>query len=190
LYCHCAYAKVIPTEVKDQVLAGLAASDAAFETVPDLCEMSAQRDPALQQLAQLGDLRIAACYPRAVRWLFAAAGAPLAKQGVEICNMRVASAEQVVQRLLSPEPAAVEPADTSEGGRESFLLAAAAANDAEVQQKRLPTPLAAAMLISLLLSPRRPPDEHCRRRSRGVVRRQREPCAGAGTPVGPLAGAA
>lgn len=111
LYCHCAYAKVIPQEVKDQVLAGLAASDAAFETVPDLCEMSARRDPALLPLTQAGDLRIAACYPRAVRWLFAAAGAPLPKEGVEVLNMRVSPAEQVVERLLSFEPPQAAPAD-------------------------------------------------------------------------------
>lgn len=111
LYCHCAYAKVIPQEVKNQVLAGLATSDVAFETVPDLCEMSARRDPALLPLTQAGDLRIAACYPRAVRWLFAAAGAPLPKEGVEVLNMRVSPAEQVIERLFRFEPPQAAPAD-------------------------------------------------------------------------------
>ena len=39
--------------------------------------MSARRDPALKQLADGGAGKIAACYPRAGKWLFAAAQSPL-----------------------------------------------------------------------------------------------------------------
>jgi hypothetical protein len=101
LYCHCAYAQVVPPEVKAQVLAKLAESGVAFEAVADLCELSAKRDPAMAQLAAGGPVKIAACFPRAVRSLFIAADAPLPEQGVEICNMRTESAEQVVEALLS-----------------------------------------------------------------------------------------
>ena len=98
LYCHCAYARVVPNEVKQEVLARLAASDIEFEAVPDLCEMSAKRDPRLVELA--GEkLQITACYPRAVKWLFSAAGAPLPDEGVEILNMREQSAEAIVQSI-------------------------------------------------------------------------------------------
>ena len=100
LYCHCAYAQVVPPATKETVLRRLAESGVAFDAVPDLCEMSAKGDPALRQLAEGGALKIAACYPRAVKWLFAAAGAPLPTEGVEILNMRVESAEQVVGALL------------------------------------------------------------------------------------------
>lgn len=103
LYCHCAYAKVVPPEVKEKVLDTLSASGVAFDAVPDLCEMSARRDPALQELAQGGALKIAACYPRAVTWLFSAADAPLPAEGVEILNMRVESAETVIAALLPDE---------------------------------------------------------------------------------------
>lgn len=101
LYCHCAYAKVVPPEVKQQVLEKLAESGVPFDAAPDLCEMSARRDPRLAELASEGAVRIAACYPRAVKWLFAAAGAPLAAQGVEIRNMRVESADDVLAALLA-----------------------------------------------------------------------------------------
>ena len=47
LYCHCAFARVVPAEVRNDVLARLAASAVEFEAVPDLCEMSARRDPRL-----------------------------------------------------------------------------------------------------------------------------------------------
>ncbi len=102
LYCHCAYAQVVPKDVKAEVLRQLTAADVAFDAVADLCELSAKRDPALAELAGEGNLRIAACYPRAVRWLFDAAGAPLPAEGIEILNMRVDSADQVAAALLCP----------------------------------------------------------------------------------------
>ena len=100
LYCHCAYARVVPPEVKNEVLAKLAESGRAFDAVPDLCEMSARRDPKLGELAQGGALRIAACYPRAVKWLFSAAGAPLAEENVEILNMREHPADAILYSIL------------------------------------------------------------------------------------------
>ena len=99
LYCHCSYAKVVPDEVKADVLKRLCASGAAFDAVADLCEMSARRDPSLKRLAEAGAVKIAACYPRAVKWLFHAAGAPLPKEGVEVLNMREQSADDVMKAL-------------------------------------------------------------------------------------------
>jgi heterodisulfide reductase subunit A-like polyferredoxin len=100
LYCHCAYAQVVPKEVKEEVLRQLAASGVAFDAVPDLCELSAKGDPSLARLAGEGDVKIAACYPRAVKWLFTAAGVTLPEQGVEILNMRTEPAEKVVFAIL------------------------------------------------------------------------------------------
>jgi hypothetical protein len=100
LYCHCAFAKVVPTEVKAAVLEGLAEAGVEFEAVPDLCEMAAHGDTRLRELAGEGPLRIAACYPRAVKWLFASAGARLPESGVRIWNMRVEQAGAVVDGLL------------------------------------------------------------------------------------------
>lgn len=107
LYCRCAYAQVVPPDVKEAVLAGLAAADVPFEAVPDLCEMAARRDPHLAVLArEPGPLRIAACWPRAVRGLFALADAPLPQEGVEILNMRCDAAEPILHALGAPPPAA------------------------------------------------------------------------------------
>lgn len=101
LYCHCAFARVVPGDVKAAVLDRLAASSHEFEAVPDLCEMSARRDPRLAELANAGGaLRIAACFPRAVRGLFEAAGSPLPAESV-ILNMRSDSAEQVANDLTA-----------------------------------------------------------------------------------------
>ena len=103
LFCHCAYAQVVPPEVKAAVLKSLCASGVAFDAVADLCEMSARHDPALKQLAEGGAVKIAACYPRAVKWLFAAAQSPLPLEATEVLNMRVESAEDITAALFATE---------------------------------------------------------------------------------------
>ncbi len=100
LYCHCAYAQVVPNEVKEAVLRKLCDSGVSFEAVADLCEASARRDPTLKRLADCGSLKIAACYPRAVKWLFAAAQSPLPADSTEVLNMRVQTADEIVAGLM------------------------------------------------------------------------------------------
>lgn len=99
VYCHCAYARVVPAETKTAVLEGLAAANVEFDAVPDLCEMAARRDPRLAELAASGPLRVAACYPRAVKWLFASAGVNLDETAM-ICNMRTDPADKVLAGIL------------------------------------------------------------------------------------------
>ena len=104
LYCHCAYSRVVPNEVKQEVLARLAASDREFEAVPDLCEMSAKKDARLASLVSNEEpVQIVACYPRAVKWLFSAAGTPLPETGVEVLNMREQTAEIILHTILGVE---------------------------------------------------------------------------------------
>jgi hypothetical protein len=103
LYCHCQYAQVVPPEVKAAVLKQLCASNLPFEAVPDLCELSARRDPSLKRLAAAGPVKIAACFPRAVKWLFAAANAPLPLGATEVVNMRNQTAAEVIAALNSSE---------------------------------------------------------------------------------------
>ena len=101
LYCHCAYARVVPEAVKQEVLAGLAASNLEFEAVPDMCEMSARRDARLAEWVDSGDtLQIAACYPRAIKWLFSGAGVELPEERVKIWNMRELPASDIVTSIL------------------------------------------------------------------------------------------
>lgn len=102
LYCHCAFAKVVPNEVKSAVLQGLSDAGVEFDAVPDLCEMSARADARLTEWSQNGPLQIAACYPRAVKWLFAAGGATLPETGTRVWNMRVESSDVVLNGLLQP----------------------------------------------------------------------------------------
>ena len=103
LYCHCAYAQVVPPEVKAAVLKKLCESGVSFEAVADLCEMSARKDATLKRLAEGDSVKIAACFPRAVKWLFHTAQASLPVNGTEVLNMRVQSADEVAAALFSPE---------------------------------------------------------------------------------------
>jgi len=103
LYCHCQYAQVVPPEVKEAVLRKLCESGMAFDAVADLCELSARQDPSLQRLAEGGAVKIAACYPRAVKWLFHGAKADLPLDGAEVLNMRVQSAEEIAAALFNGE---------------------------------------------------------------------------------------
>jgi len=103
LYCHCQYAQVVPKDVKEAVLRRLCESGVAFDAVADLCEMSARRDPALQQLAASGTVKIAACFPRAVKGLFHQCGADLAADRTEVLNMRTMTAEEVAARLAAED---------------------------------------------------------------------------------------
>jgi hypothetical protein len=101
LYCHCAYARVVPPETKSAVLEGLARAGVAFDAVPDLCEMAARCDSRLRELASGPALKVAACYPRAVKWLFASAGVAAADTPSVVFNMRTAQANEVLRGLLA-----------------------------------------------------------------------------------------
>lgn len=103
LYCNCTYAQIIDPAVKAAVLRQLLDSGKSFEAVADLCEMSARKDPALKRLACGHGVKIAACYPRAVKWLFASAGAPLEAASAEVLNMRELAAAPLVERLLADD---------------------------------------------------------------------------------------
>ena len=106
LYCHCAFAQVVPPETKLAVLDQLSASGISFEAVPDLCEMAARKDPALEEIASADGGTIVACYPRAVRWLFTGAGLTL-PESVRVLNMREAGAPEITTTLGLPEGAAL-----------------------------------------------------------------------------------
>ena len=109
LYCRCAFANVVPDAIKDEVLKQLCDSGASFETVTDLCEMSARKDSRLEKLLE-GDepVKIAACYPRAVKWLLHNAGIPtdISANGdsdesrVQVLNMREQAVGEIMDDLL------------------------------------------------------------------------------------------
>lgn len=125
LYCHCQYAQVVPKEVKEAVLRKLCESGVAFEAVADLCEMAARRDPGLKRLAAEGAVKIAACFPRAIKGLFHQTDADLSIERTEVLNMRTLTAEDVIASLLSAELQPNLPA-----GKETLKMTPAAMTEA------------------------------------------------------------
>jgi NAD-dependent dihydropyrimidine dehydrogenase PreA subunit len=102
IFCHCAYSQVISESVKQQVLEGIRESDIAYSEVADLCEPAARRDSLFQQLGQIQNLKIIACYPRTIKWLFAASGSTMPTD-TEIFNMKTDSPENILNKLNSTE---------------------------------------------------------------------------------------
>lgn len=102
IFCQCKYAQVLPEPVKTAALKALTESGQTFELVDDLCELSARRDATMARIASSGAVKIAACFPRAVKWLFHAAGTPLREEQAEVVNLRTLSAEQAEVAVLNP----------------------------------------------------------------------------------------
>lgn len=112
LYCHCANAQVLLPATRESALRALCESGLPFETVADLCELSARRDPLLKCVATSGDVVIAACHPRTVRCLFAAADAAL-PESTQYLDLRRDDAETIcaaVREIPRAEPV-TEPRD-------------------------------------------------------------------------------
>ncbi len=100
VFCSCVHYETIPQAVKEQVFASLRDAGIAVEAVADLCGMAANRHPRLRHWAQGDPLSIVACFPRAVRWLFEAAGTPLNPERTRLFNMRTQSPEEILNAIL------------------------------------------------------------------------------------------
>ena len=111
IYCHCAHYDLARPEVKSEVLDAIKAGGGEFEAVPDLCRMCAEGDPRLKEWAQADSLKIFACYPRAVKWLFHAGGAPLRDEGVDFVNMRTSEVEEALSSLRTEQSSGTAPKD-------------------------------------------------------------------------------
>lgn len=100
LFCRCARTRAMPEDVKQTVYDGLRRAGVAFEAVEDLCGLAARRDPWLKEFGRREGVRIVACYPRAVQWLFHAGEAPL-PEDAEFFNMRKEEAADILATLMS-----------------------------------------------------------------------------------------
>ncbi len=98
IYCDCAWYDIISEDVKGPVLESLKDGGARFVAVADLCKMAAKKDPVLKEWAKADSVKIAACFPRAIRCLFDFAGAKLSEDAV-IYNMRTQTGEEIILGL-------------------------------------------------------------------------------------------
>ena len=103
VFCDCVYCQTIPGPVRRQVLGALLRSGREIESVDDLCGLAARRDLRLQSWAESPTLTIIACFPRAVRWLFHAAGVTLPQERVRFLNMRTQSPDEITRELMKDD---------------------------------------------------------------------------------------
>lgn len=103
LFCNCVHYDVISQCVREQILNSLSGAGAQVEAVEDLCGLAAERDLRLQAWAQAPSLTIIACFPRAIRWLFHAAGVSLAVDRTRFFNMRTQSVQEILDSLSISE---------------------------------------------------------------------------------------
>jgi Pyruvate/2-oxoacid:ferredoxin oxidoreductase delta subunit len=78
---------------------GLSEAGLAYESVDDLCGAAARNSAAMKRWANESRLCVAACYPRAVRWLFHRAGAALKTDEVRLFNGITEDADAIVAAL-------------------------------------------------------------------------------------------
>ena len=150
VYCHCEYARLIAPDTHAALRAALDAAGQPCTEIADLCTLAARRDPALAALAAGGPLRIAACQPRAVKWLFAAAGAPLAAAHTEVVNLRALAAPAAAARLLAADLQPNVPPDRAAAGTSASPTEAAIPRHAPQTGPAEPAPVA-------ISAPARPP---------------------------------
>ena len=100
IYCGCAWYDIVPEDVRAQVLNSLKDAGVKFSAVSDLCKLAANKDPILKEWVKVDSIKIAACFPRAVRCLFDFAGAKLPEDAV-IYNMRSQTAGEIIAGLLA-----------------------------------------------------------------------------------------
>ncbi len=96
LLCNCVHYDLAPKASKERLARALSQTGLEVETVDDLCGLAARRDPRLQDWAQASSLALVACFPRALRWLFHAAGAPPLHGQVRLFNLRTQSPEEII----------------------------------------------------------------------------------------------
>lgn len=111
LVCHCVHYDLGAAGAAPAVRAALEAAGVEVEPVADLCGLAARKDGRLAAWAADGRAAIVACYPRAVRWLMAWAGAPLAEDGPRLVNLREDGAAAALRQLLGEGAAAPQVTD-------------------------------------------------------------------------------
>lgn len=109
IICQCQNAQLISEATARRVVGGLKNTSQPVVCVDDLCALAAKQDPLLKQWADGDELVICACFPRAVRSLFAHAGVEL-PDSARFLNLRTGNTEDILSMLPADDKgqAAVE----------------------------------------------------------------------------------
>ncbi|MCK5851301.1 MAG: ferredoxin family protein [Kiritimatiellae bacterium] len=97
--CKCASGGVLPAESLRKIIDELSGRGIKHVVVEDLCRMVSVKSPFLGEISEREDVAIAACHPRAVRWLLRQAGARLSIPDARILNIRTDDVGLFIDRL-------------------------------------------------------------------------------------------
>lgn len=99
LFCHCVHHHTLPEAMRRAVREAVAARGIPIVDVPDLCGVCADGAAALKEtLSQAERVAVAACHPRALRWLLHAAGCALPPD-TQFLNLRTASTPELLAQV-------------------------------------------------------------------------------------------
>ena len=113
IYCNCSYYNFISEKTRKSIFKALTACDFKFEAVSDLCLLAAKRDPIFKKWEKSEKIRIIACFPRAIRWLFHYGDFQLPPNNVEYFNMRTETPENIIAGLHCSPASDKENTETS-----------------------------------------------------------------------------
>ena len=100
LVCRCKHYHKVPEAVWQEIVRRLDAAGVGYGLVDDLCGAAAEDAAAVRRWADRAGLCVAACYPRAVRWLFDRAGAALGDDA-RVFNAITEDVEAIVGALTA-----------------------------------------------------------------------------------------
>ena len=112
IYCDCAYTDTIDTQAKETVLRGLVQNKIPYKAVPDLCKLSADKDPRLREWTHQKNVHVIACFKRTVSCLFNYANAPVENNMITVYNMRTDTASAIIAQIkehIDPAPDFTQP---------------------------------------------------------------------------------
>ncbi len=115
--CRCDYYHMVSETACARLAEALAHAGIPFESVPDLCELAANKDSRLTAWTGTDQLKIVACFPRAVRWLFCSARAPLDNDRVELFDARTGNIDEIISALTADGPASATDSAVSHKGQ-------------------------------------------------------------------------
>jgi Pyruvate/2-oxoacid:ferredoxin oxidoreductase delta subunit len=114
LSCRCGHYHLVKDDVSARITRTLSESGLDVRVVDDLCALAAEKDPILAEYSACDNLHVIACYPRAVKWLFHRADAPLSDDRTTIHNARRDDPDSIISSLTSRSDLSESPAVPTE----------------------------------------------------------------------------
>lgn len=99
LYCKCDGNEQVDLATKDKIAGFLAESGLEYAEVADFCEQVASTALLIEELNAKSSLTVIACFPRALEWLFYAAGIGIEGKNITYFNLREQDADTVINEL-------------------------------------------------------------------------------------------